>query len=84
MHILFAHDEEGIPTRVSIDNGLVKTSRPFDMEEDGWMLDQLKPSDFIAVRIGSDTERLVSEINHLKRELFETKKQLKRSDNTLN
>jgi hypothetical protein len=42
----------GLPTNVFIDNAYMQTSRPFDIEEDGWMLDQLKPTDFIAVKIG--------------------------------
>jgi hypothetical protein len=84
MYELLGCDEEGLPTNVFIDNGYMQTSRPFDIEEDGWMLDQLKPTDFIAVKIGRDTEHLVSEVNHLKRELFETKRQLKKRDETLN
>lgn len=83
MYELYAYDNNGLPTMVGIDNGFMKTSRPFDIEEDGWMLDQLNPRDFIAVKIGRDTERLVNEVNDLRRELFETKRQLKQRDNTL-
>jgi len=83
MYELYGYDEKGLPTMVTIFNGFVEHSRPFDIEEDGWMLDQLKPSDFIAVKIGRDTEHLVSEVNHLKRELFETKRRLKERDDTL-
>jgi hypothetical protein len=83
MYELYAYDEKGSPTMVNIDTGFMRTSVPFDMEEHGWLLDQLNPMDYIAVKIGRDTERLVSEVNHLKRELFETKRQLKRSDDTL-
>jgi hypothetical protein len=83
MYELYAYDEKGLPTMVSIDNGFMRTSLPFNMEEHGWLLDQLNPMDYIAVKIGRDTEHLVSEVNRLKRELFETKRKLKRSDDTL-
>jgi len=63
-------DSDGTPTRVNIDDGYMQTSRPFNKEEDGWMLDQLDVSEFDAISTGRQMEFLVSEVNRLKRENY--------------
>lgn len=71
-------DKKGNPTYVCTDNGFVQTARKFDPENDGWMEYQLDPRDFLAVKIGRQTEQLIHEINELRRENFELKKSEKR------
>jgi hypothetical protein len=63
-------DENGNPNSVHTWDGFMETSRPFDKERDGWMLDQLDPNDFPAIQIGRDMEYLVNEVNILRRQLF--------------
>lgn len=73
-------DEDGKPIDVFIDDGIIQTSRKFESEKDGWMLQQLKPSHFLAVEMGRQTEDLIHEVNTLRRENFELKRQLKQID----
>ena len=70
-------DEDGKPSDVFIDDGFVQTNRKFESEKDGWMLQQLKPRNFLAVQMGRETEDLIFEVNALRRENFELKRQLK-------
>jgi hypothetical protein len=64
------YNEAGEPVHVNQDNGFMSTSGPFRHEEHGWMLDQLDPADFPAIRTGRDMEYLVAEVNRLRRQLF--------------
>jgi len=75
MQFHITYDESGEPTHVQTDNGFMQTSRKFDNDTDGWMLDQLNPMDFQAIRTGMDMEFLVNEVNTLRRRLFELEKQ---------
>ena len=63
-------DEDGTPTHVHTNDGFVQTSRKFEPEEDGWMETQPYPRNFIAVKIGRQTEALIAEVNALRRENF--------------
>ena len=63
-------DDKGIPTHVSTDDGYMQTSREFNIEEDGWMLDQLHYSDFPVIQEGRRVQRLVDEVNQLRKENF--------------
>ena len=74
-------DDKGQPTHVITDDGFMQTSRKFDPDNDGWMEDQLDPRDFIAVKIGKQTEALIREVNALRRENFRLKQSEKRWDN---
>lgn len=69
------YDENG-PMRVNTDDGFAQVSRSFDNSQDGWMLQQLDPADFPAIRTGRDMEWLVSQVNKLRRENFELKQEL--------
>lgn len=73
-------DEDGKPIDVFIDDGFVQTNRRFESEKDGWMLQQLRPGNFLAVEMGRQTEDLIHEVNTLRRENFELKRQLKQFD----
>lgn len=64
------YNDDGTPSHVSTDNGFVQTSRPFNPEKDGWMLDQLHNRDFPIIQLGRDVEYLVKEVNDLRRELY--------------
>ena len=67
-------DDQGNPTHVNLDDGFVQTSRRFEAERDGWMVHQLNPADFLGVKLGRQTEALIDEVNRLRRENFELKK----------
>ena len=54
-----ARDKEGNPT-----------GWKFEPENDGGMEGQLDPRDFLAVKIGHQTEALIHEVNALRRENF--------------
>ncbi len=69
------HDAEGNPTHVCTDNGFIQTNRSFNKDEDGWMLDQLNPYDFEAIKIGKQMEDLIMEVNYLRRKVFKLKKE---------
>jgi len=69
-----AFDEYGMPTRVVIADSSKHIVRDFDPNKDGWMLDQLDPDDFPEVASGKRVERMIGEINALRREVFELKK----------
>ena len=69
--------DNGKPTYVCTDDGFCQTGRAFDHETDGWMLDQLDPRKFPAIRAGRDMEELVHEVNDLRRENFHLKQQVK-------
>jgi len=75
MQFHITYDESGDPIHVHTDNGFMQTSRKFDHDTDGWMLDQLNPMEFQAIRAGRDMEYLVAEVNTLRRRLFELEKQ---------
>lgn len=70
-------DENGKPTHVDFDDGFVYGSRPYKQDEDAWIEGQLDPNDFIAIRIGADTEWLIHQVNKLKRENFLLKREVK-------
>lgn len=71
-------DHDGKPTSVFTDDGFVQTGRKFDPDQDGWMEGQLDPRDFLAVKIGRQTEALIHEVNALRRENFYLKQSEKR------
>ncbi len=68
MKFEISRDENGAPDHVYTDDGFMQTSRAFDPDVDGWMEDQLDPHDFVAVKIGQQTEQLIAEVNALRRE----------------
>ena len=80
MHFKINRDEDGKPIDVFIDDGMVQTNRKFEPEQDGWMLQQLKPMNFLAVEMGRQTEDLILEVNSLRQENFELRRQLKQFD----
>jgi len=71
MRFEVTYDDAGEPSGVHTDNGYIMEFRKFRPEQDGWMLDQLNPRDFTAIRIGDDTARLVAEVNALRRKNFQ-------------
>lgn len=70
MRFDISYDEKGAPEHVSYFDGFAHTSRPFDKETDGWMLDQLTYSMFPAIKAGEMMRALVDEVNALRRENF--------------
>lgn len=74
MHFEITYDDHGKPVHVCTDDGFMQTSRPFDPEEDGWMLDQLDESMFPAIKAGRQMAALVAEVNALRRENYRLKK----------
>lgn len=78
-----SNDEEGKPSHIFIDDGYMQTSREFVPEQDGWMQHQLRPKNFLAVQVGRETEDLIHEVNFLRRENFELKRQLKQFNRTI-
>ena len=71
-----SRDEKGNPTQVATDDGFMQTSRPFVAEEDGWMEDQIDPRRFPIINAGRQMESLVHEVNTLRRENFDLRRQL--------
>lgn len=65
--------DDGKPVYVCTDDGFIQTGRAFNEKTDGWMLEQLDPRDFPAIRAGRDMENLVHEVNALRREVFSLK-----------
>ena len=76
MHFEIRRDEHGKPTHVSTDDGFAQCSRRFDPETDGWMLEQLEHREFPAIRAGRQTAQLVDEVNFLRRENWNLRKQV--------
>lgn len=70
-------DEHGVPYHVNTDDGFMQCSRPFNKEEDGWMLNQLSSNDFTAVSLGRQTEWLIREVNRLRRDVFDLNRECK-------
>lgn len=68
---------DGTPLHVESDDGFAKSCRPYDEDEDGWIEDQLDPSQFVAIQIGDDTRWLTQRVNSLQRENFRLKQELK-------
>jgi len=68
------YDKEGIPIRVQTYDGYCETVRDFNIEEDGWMLNQIDIMDYEAVKQAQGIQSLVSEINYLRRENFNLKR----------
>lgn len=76
MRFEIRRDEHGNPTHVSTDDGFAQCFRPFDPETDGWMLDQLSPHEFPAIGAGRQMAQLVDEVNYLRRENWDLRKQV--------
>ena len=74
MYTITSRDKNYKPTHVSIDDGYMQTSRPFNPETDAWMEDQLDHSSFKSVVAGREAEWLIDEVNRLRRENFELKR----------
>ena len=72
MEFQITRNEKGEPVHVSTNNGFMMVSRASVPEQDGWMGSQIDPRDFLAIRIGKDTEYLVAEVNSLRRKLFQS------------
>lgn len=67
---------DGKPDYVRTDDGYCQTARAFDDKRDGWMLKQLDPNDFAAIRTGRDMEDLVNMVNQLSRRNYELEQDL--------
>ena len=65
---------DGKPSYVRTDNGFCQTGGAYDEQEHGWMLDQLDPRDFPEIQTGRRVAALVNEINELRRENWELKR----------
>ena len=76
MQFEITYDEENEPKWVNTWDGFCQTSREFDPEKDGWMLDQLSAKHFPIIQQGRQVESLLSLVNELKRENFQLRKQL--------
>lgn len=70
------YDDHGKPVHVCTDDGFMQSSRPFNPDEDGWMLDQLDPRDFPEIATGHRVAALVAEVNELRRQLWSKDKTL--------
>lgn len=77
MITITSYDENGVPIRVAEDNGFVQSSRPYDPERDGWLLNQLDPRRFIGSQIGAEIDFLIAEVNQLRRKVYEQEQELK-------
>lgn len=69
-------DEQGNPRRVHV-NGYGEYIRPYDADKDAWMLMQLDPLDFEAVRTGRQMEALIAEVNALRAQNFKLERELR-------
>lgn len=72
------YDGNGKPVHVNTDDGYMQTFRPFDPEEDGWMLEQLDPDSIPEIRTGRRVEALVTEVNALRKRVWKQEQELKR------
>jgi len=74
MHRIIGRDRHGNPTRVHIDDGYMEICRDFDPDKDGWIEQQLDVNDFPIISMGRQMEALIYEVNTLRRENFQLKK----------
>jgi len=79
-----SYDKEGIPIRVQTYDGYCETVRNFNIEEDGWMLNQIDIMDYDTVRQAEVLKSLANELNVLRRENFELKKRIHYYENRTN
>jgi hypothetical protein len=68
------YDKNGNPDRVHEDTGFCLSSRAFNPDTDGWMLDQLDPENFPEISTGRRVLHLVQEVNSLRREVWRLKR----------
>jgi len=74
MHRIIARDSQGNPIRVHEDNGFMETCHDFDPDKDGWIEQQLDVNDFPIISMGRQMQALIYEVNTLRRENFQLKK----------